>query len=64
MSTAVLNCGNTFSADATTFSAMTVSVSLPPAASAFFAVRFRSCSRPVMSAWSCCVTCGTVAQAC
>ena len=32
-----LNCGNTFSAAATTFTAIAVTVRLPPAASACFA---------------------------
>ena len=39
-----LNCGNTFSAAATTFSAIAVTVRLPPAASTLFAYFLRSSS--------------------
>jgi hypothetical protein len=47
---------------AITLSAMAVIVSLPPAASHFFAYFWRSFSSSVMSALSHCVTCGTVAH--
>ena len=63
MSIDALNCGNTLSADATTFSAIAVIVSLPPAASTRLAYFCRSASRSVMSALSPCVTCGTVDHA-
>ena len=58
-----LNCGNTFSAAATIFTAIAVTVRLPPAASTCFAYLLRSSSSAVMSAWSHCVTCGMVAHA-
>ena len=58
-----LNCGNAFSAAATTFTAIAVTVRLPPAASASFAYFFRSSSSAVTSARSCCVTWGIVRQA-
>ena len=63
MSIDALNCGNTWSAAATTFTAIAVTVRLPPAASTCFAYFLRSSSSPVMSARSHCVTCGIVAQA-
>ena len=44
MSIDALNCGNTFSAAATTFTTIAVTVRLPPAASACFAYFFRSSS--------------------
>jgi len=51
-----LNCGNTFSAAATIFTATDVTVRLPPAVSTCFAYFLRSSSSPVMSARSHCVT--------
>ena len=63
MSIDALNCGKTLSADATTFRAIAVMVSFPPADSTRFAYFCRSCSSSVMSALSPWVTCGTVDHA-
>ena len=63
MSIEALNCGNVFSAAATTLTAIAVTVRLPPAASASFEYFFRSDSSAVTSARSFCVTCGIVRQA-
>jgi len=63
MSIEALNCGNLRSAAAITFTAIDVTVRLPPAASTCFAYFLRSSSSPVMSARSHWVTCGTVAHA-
>src|SRR5205807_2269962 len=57
-----LNCGNTLRAAAQTFSAMAVTVILPPASSALGAKRARNSSSSVVSARSCCVTWGIVFQ--
>ncbi len=59
----VLNCGNTLSAAATILRAIAVTVRWPPASSTCFAYFFRRSSSAVMSARSCCVTCGIVAHA-
>ena len=63
MSMLALNCGKTFNAEAQTFNAMAVTVILPPASSALGANVARNCSSSVMSALSCCVTCGIVVHA-
>ena len=57
-STDEANCGNALSADATILTRIAVSVSLPPAASAFGPNFLRACSSSVTSARSNCVTRG------
>ena len=63
MSSDAANCGNLFTAAASTFNAIAVTVILPPARSAIGEYFLRSSSSAVMSALSCWVTAGTTFQA-